>query len=76
MESRFSELLQYELDDDCREVLCFFGLVMILAEEFYNSNHDEKWLLWIAKALYAKQLYYRCSLCLQECSSVKATCAL
>lgn len=49
---------------------------MILAEEFYNKNHDEKWLLWIAKALYAKQLYCRCSLCLQECSSVEATCAL
>lgn len=49
---------------------------MILADEFYNKSHDEKWLLWIAKALYAKQLYYRCSLCLQECSSVEATCAL
>lgn len=76
MESRFSELLEYELYDDGRKWMGSSEIVMILAEEVYNKSRDENLLLWIAKALYAKQLYYRCSLCLRECSSVQATCVL
>ena len=72
METQFLDLLEYELYDDGVHSPVPSLLVLIHAEENYNNDHDEKWLLWIAKALYKKQLYYRCCLCLEECSSTEA----